>query len=383
MLKFSAAAVALVVTAAVCVPACRSDPGGPIDIHIASPGAIVVSGLSSAEARALADAEWSSETWQRLLQVRVRGAQDAMAGTHAISDGRLEFRPAFPLDAGRDYDVTLNLDLIPVRRVGGIVARTVALPAPDRTPVTRVTDVHPAATAWPANLLRAYIHFSGAMSRDGGLPHIRLVDDRGQEVEEVFLPLEADFWNADHTRYTVFFDPGRVKRGILPNRQHGRALVPGRTYALVIDAAWRDALGRPLVGPYRHEFLAGPEIEAPLSVADWRVQVPAAGARQPLTVEFPWLIDRGLAERSFAMVGPDGRPIGGVQDVAGGDRRWIFTPRDPWVAGEYRLTALPILEDPAGNQIGRAFEVDMKVPPAAVPDAPHSRAFRIQQGMTP
>ena len=33
-------------------------------------------------------------------------------------------------------------------------------------------------------------------------------------------------------------------------------------------------------------------------------------------------------------------------------------PADPWRAGTYQLLALDILEDLAGNQIGRAFEVD-------------------------
>ena len=37
---------------------------------------------------------------------------------------------------------------------------------------------------------------------------------------------------------------------------------------------------------------------------------------------------------------------------------WTFTPKDPWRAGTYNLLALDILEDLAGNQIGRAFEVD-------------------------
>ena len=67
---------------------------------------------------------------------------------------------------------------------------------------------------------------------------------------DAFLPLESDFWNADHTRYTVFFDPGRVKRGILPNRDMGRALVAGRQYTLEVNADWPDAQGRRSVGTF-------------------------------------------------------------------------------------------------------------------------------------
>jgi hypothetical protein len=40
------------------------------------------------------------------------------------------------------------------------------------------------------------------------------------------------------------------------------------------------------------------------------------------------------------------------------ETRWTFTPKQPWRGGAYRLLALDTLEDVAGNQIGRAFEVD-------------------------
>ena len=55
-----------------------------------------------------------------------------------------------------------------------------------------------------------------------------------EEVEGPFLPLDYEFWNADRTRFTVFFDPGRVKHGILPNKQMGRALKVGRSYTLLV-----------------------------------------------------------------------------------------------------------------------------------------------------
>ena len=51
------------------------------------------------------------------------------------------------------------------------------------------------------------------------------------------------------------------------------------------------------------------------------------------------------------------QPVDGDIVVEPGETRWTFAPADPWRAGSYRLLALDILEDPAGNQIGRAFEV--------------------------
>ena len=37
---------------------------------------------------------------------------------------------------------------------------------------------------------------------------------------------------------------------------------------------------------------------------------------------------------------------------------WSFTPKAPWPAGTHQLVAFAMLEDLAGNRIGRAFEVD-------------------------
>jgi hypothetical protein len=77
----------------------------------------------------------------------------------------------------------------------------------------------------PENLLRMYVEFSAPMgSRQAGA-FVRLLDrTSGSDtvVDEAFLPVEADFWSSDHKRYTLFLDPGRVKRGILPNRERGR-----------------------------------------------------------------------------------------------------------------------------------------------------------------
>jgi hypothetical protein len=195
------------------------------------------------------------------------------------------------------------------------------------------------------------------MGLRGGFEHVRLLDDRGQEVVETFLPIEADYWNEDRTRYTVFFDPGRVKRGILPNREMGRALEPGRRYTLVVGSAWRDGAGQPLLAEFRREFGVREPDEQPLSTSSWTVVPPVAGTRGPLTVRFPRPLDRGLLQRALG-VSRDGTGVTGEARIADGETEWAFVPRDPWEAGDHQLVVLSILEDLAGNRIGRAFEVD-------------------------
>jgi len=96
---------------------------------------------------------------------------------------------------------------------------------------------------------------------------------------------------------------------------------------------------------------------APLDTASWRIQSPDAGSRTPVSVRFPDALDRGLLARALD-VRQAGKSLEGDARIEDGETRWTFTPRDPWSAGRYELVALSILEDRAGNQIGRAFEVD-------------------------
>jgi hypothetical protein len=223
---------------------------------------------------------------------------------------------------------------------------------------TEVAQVYPSGEVLPENLLRLYIHFSAPMSRRSGLDYIHLLDQDGREIKGPFLPLDTDFWNDEHTRYTVFFDPGRVKQDLLPRRQMGPSLEAGHRYTLVVDAAWPDARGMALARPFRRAFrVTKPELGA-LDPRTWTIEPPAAGTRAPLVVTFPEALDHGLLLRALGVANGGGDIVDGETLIEAAETRWLFVPREAWPAGEYRLVALSILESRAGNRIGRPFEVD-------------------------
>jgi hypothetical protein len=317
-----------------------------------------VSGLSSGELQVLRRASLNESEWRSILRVAVRG-QDGppIAGRYEVADDAVIFRPAFPPDAGREYVVSIDPSKPPLSRPPGMVEKTIAMPAAAATAPTVVTGLWPAAEIWPENLLRFYIHFSSPMSRTSAAGRVRLEDDTGREVTDAILPMDLDLWNGDLTRYTVFFDPGRVKRGIRPNLELGRAMVAGRRYAIVVDADWRDAHGKPLQSSFRHVFTAAPEETRAIDPAAWRVTPPRAGSREALVVEFPWPLDRAQLDRAIGVARARSAAMAGRIDVDQLDRRWRFTPDEPWTAGEHDLTVLAFLEDPAGNAVGRAFEM--------------------------
>jgi len=357
--RFTSAAPVAALVLFLGLAACAPDPGndGPprIVLNVAAERATIdVAGLPADQLQVLT-AERSRDEWVAILRVAVAADQPPMAGDYVVSEGRLRFTPMFPLDAGRDYVVRF---VAPGDLAAQAISASVSLPARDTTPVTVVSQVFPSAGDVPENQLRLYVHFSAPMGSKGGLDYIHLLDDKGAEVKDPFLPLDAEFWNDDRTRYTVFFDPGRQKRGIAPIADLGRSLTQGKTYTLVIDAAWRDGNGLPLAQPFRRPLRVGAPDERPLDPKTWTIMPPSAGSTNSLRVTFPEPLDHGLLLRALGVLAPDGSPLPGDVIVGEGELLWMFTPKGAWPAGRYSLVAFASLEDLAGNRIGRAFEVD-------------------------
>ena len=375
------AGVAAMAAALALAPACSQTSGqvpGPVDgearIRLgAAPSGqrtVDIEGLPAEDLAHLEQTPPDRDGWQALLRVHVARTALTSAdlppvlGTYGVRDGALRFTPQFPFDPGQRYEVVFDPSSLPSVRRGSVPAplrplnTTIEIPAPVRTASTRVVAVYPTAPEVPANHLRLYIAFSAPMGLGDGASHLRLLDEHGRALADPFLPLEVDLWNADRTRFTVLYDPGRVKRGILPNEELGRPLAAGRTYTLVIDADWRDAAGQPLVAPFRREFRVGPPRERALDPADWRLEIPVHGTRDPLAVHFPAPLDYGLLQRALRVATESGQPLAGTIRVEEAETRWVFTPRTQWEPGLYQLVAAETLEDVAGNRIGRPFEVD-------------------------
>ena len=355
-----AVAIGFVLVAAACSAGnSSSNPDIALRNPAGAPAYVEVIGLSSAQLRSVRAAGLTDEQWSRVFRVAVSESGAAMLGAYAISGNALRFTPQFPLDPGRPYIVRFDPAQLPGANGVGVapVVSTVTVPARHVTPSTMVARVYPSGDTVPENLLRMYIEFSGPMGRPSGIPYMKLLGSDGREIEGAFLPLDYEFWDPAHTRFTAFLDPGRVKSGIMPNKQMGRALDAGRTVTLLISREWRDEHGLPLKDEFRRVFRVDAPAAKPLDPASWRIEAPGGGSRSPLVVTFPRPLDHGLLMRALGVKRGD-VPVAGDVTVENGETRWMFTPREPWQAGQYQLLALDTLEDIAGNQIGKAFEVD-------------------------
>jgi hypothetical protein len=343
-------------------------PGGPFSVALATDShtqrtIIRVTGFSSDELGALRQ---NPSTWDGLVRASVVGANGiAISGTLRVTLDAVELVPQFSLDPGREYVVRVDGSRLPVPRPGGVTEARVTPARATGPPATRVTAIYPSSSTWPENILRFYLHFSAPMSGTSAIGHVRLVDENGTEIPEALLEVDVDLWNSEYTRRTVFFDPGRVKQGIKPNREMGRALVASRKYAIVVNTSWLDAKGQPLAQEFRHAFTAGPAVEAPLVPTAWSIAAPAQGTREPVVLRFPWALDEGLLQRALGVSDAAGRPLDGAIVVGTDQTSWSFTPASPWRAVQYSLVVLTLLEDPSGNKVGQAFEFERFKTPTA------------------
>ena len=272
-----------------------------------------------------------------------------LTGTYSIASGELVFRPRFPLAPG------LHLRAIFSPPGGDSVEAEFDVPkgAP-ATPSARVSHVYPSGDTLPANALKLYVYFSAPMSRGNSWVHLKLLRDDNTVIAAPFLELDQELWDRDHRRFTILFDPGRIKRGLASLDEAGPALEAGRSYTLVISSDWLDGRGVPMVEEYRKTFRIVPEDRTPPDPKKWRVTAPRAGTSDPLVIRFPDPLDYALLQHEIE-VAPH---LAGTVSVGAHEREWRFTPDAPWKRGDFKIVVKTDLEDLAGNHILRAFDVD-------------------------
>jgi len=324
------------------------------------------------------------DRWTSFLSVRVMsenkpGSQDnpPLLGSYRLEGDIIRFEPRFPLEPGVRYRA--EFDPVRLHALAQTRSPRSGLAETEHTSTTRlvaefsppkkaaqstteVAEVYPTSTTLPENLLRFYLHFSAPMSRGEAYRRIRLLDAKGMPVDSPFLELDEELWSNDGKRFTLLFDPGRIKRGLRPREEAGPILEAGKSYSLVIDRDWPDAMGTPLKAEFRRSFQVGRPDDSSPDPKAWKVDPPRADTQYPLLVGFPEPLDRALLDRLIAVRASTGEDVTGRISVAGGETIWRFTPTHPWRAGDYLLVIGTELEDVAGNSVARPFEVDLAGP---------------------
>lgn len=210
-------------------------------------------------------------------------------------------------------------------------------------------DIHPTGDTVPENLLRIELRFQQPQRLPFDMTRLTLSDDQGVVLENALLDLALP--NADGRRITVLMDPGRVKSGVGPNLDAGRALRVGQRVSLRVAAEAGDASGAAAVKTWR---VTG-AMSNRLSPADWLLTRPRAHSRDALVIDFRDAVSAS-GEGLIAVTDAAGHRLSGTTSLTRGDSAWRFTPTRRWKTGRHRLVVYPEFEDPAGNRPCAAFE---------------------------
>ena len=357
---------------AACGGSADAPASGPAGVVFQTGGDVSVYPLSRAILAELESSKPSVDEWQRILSVRVEthpngdSAVLPLLGTYTVAADTLRFRPRFPPAAGVTYVARFDgaaayaqVEREPPPGLARVATATWRHDAVAGAPSTVVREIYPTGDVVPMNLLRMYIEFSAPMSSGRSYEFVKLFGDDGAPVEDAFFTAgdAVELWDPDHTRLTILFDPGRIKRDLKPHEEMGLPLREGKRYRLVIDSAWRDAQGRPLVRSYVKRFRVGAQDRVLVRTGDWRVTVPRVGTRDSLVLGFPEPLDRALLSRLVTVRDSAGAPIEGEAVVSDRESRWSFAPRDSWKDLPHWVYVDTELEDLAGNNLRKLFDV--------------------------
>jgi hypothetical protein len=279
---------------------------------------------------------------------------DVFGRHHVLQDG-VRFMPHFPFERGVSYRATFDPRSLGRAELSDELTLEFSLPK-ERSALPTVNHIFPSSGRLPENLLRFYICFSNSMQRGRVEAEISLLGPDGEPVPDVLYRAPVELWDRSMRHLTLLLDPGRLKRGVGPNRELGPPLKAGQVYSLAVGAGMTDLSGSRLLEPIYKRFRVTDAVREPVAVEQWKIVPPVISSRQPLVLMFPRPLDWALLSNTITIASNSERPIAGQIEIDQHERRWSFTPTSPWAAGSYHVRVAPSLEDVCGNSVTAAFD---------------------------
>src|SRR5688572_22539875 len=175
------------------------------------------------------------------------------------------FEPIIPFTKGLRYEVLLDDSLL----------SEILIPIGNFKPPA-LLSIYPSQDTLPENLLKMYFEFSEPMVEGSSLQHLTLIRNDRDTMRATFLDLHPELWNSDGTVLTLWIDPGRIKRDLIPNKELGVPLKQGERYTLHLNKSWQSKNGVPLAKNYAKTFVTIHRDEESPDPQSWKVSVPSS-----------------------------------------------------------------------------------------------------------
>jgi hypothetical protein len=280
---------------------------------------------------------------------------DVFGHYHVLEDG-VRFIPHFPFERGLSYRARFDPRPLGRSELSDVLTLEFSLPKEQSALPTEVKHIFPSSDRLPENLLRFYVCFSNSMQRGRVRAEILLLGPDGEPAPDALYRAPVELWDRSMRCLTVLLDPGRLKRGVGPNRELGPPLKAGQRYILAIGSGMVDVSGRSLRQSFYKPFLVTEAVREPITIGHWKIVSPVTKSRQPLVIIFPKPLDWALLRHAITIAHEGGPPVPGQVAIDQDERQWSFAPMSPWVAGSYSVRVASDLEDVCGNGLLAAFD---------------------------
>ncbi|MEB3346499.1 Ig-like domain-containing protein [Aquimarina gracilis] len=255
------------------------------------------------------------------------------------------FTPLIPFTFNQKYTVVYN----------GVVDYFEINPPKDYERLS-IEAIYPSSRKLPSNVLKWYIRFSKSIDQTNPYDHIHFLTASGDTIRKAILNLENALISEDRKLLTVWIDPGRQKRGLIPNQQLGAVFEEGKEYSLVITQEFKDKEGIPLKQNQIHQFIITTSDRKQPNVNSWKIRSPEVGTISELKIDFKEQMDYGSMLNRITLLNPDKKKVTGDLKLIKNESTLVLKPHKPWIKGEYEIVIDSRIEDLAGNNLNRLFD---------------------------
>ncbi len=283
-----------------------------------------------------------------LLENELSGATQIM-GKIITKEAMMHFIPIVPFGWNQEYTLFYN---------NTVEYFTIDLPKKYKH--LAIEAVHPSGDKLPSNILKWYIKFSKPISETHVYENIIFKNADDKTLDRAILPIENALLTNNGRLLTVWIDPGRQKRNLLPNQQLGSVFEENKTYTLVILKKLKDKQGVTMLQDFEHQFrIIAPDRIQP-NINHWKIKAPKTNTMSNLVINFKESLDYGSALNQIRVQNAQKKEIEGTLKLIDKETSLIFTPNKHWAKGNYFVTINTILEDLAGNNLDRLFDTEIK-----------------------
>ncbi|TSE11414.1 Ig-like domain-containing protein [Aquimarina algiphila] len=269
-------------------------------------------------------------------------------GTIQIDELELHFTPLVPFGWNQEYTFIYNNTI-----------EYFTLEIPEAYNYLAVEAIYPSAKSLPSNLLKWYVQFSHPVNEVHVYDYIRFINNQGDTLSRTTLSLENALISEDGKLLTVWIEPGRQKRDLIPNKQLGPVFENDAMYQLIVLKNIKDRQGVSMQKDFTHLFKITYADRIQPSMGSFKILPPENN--DDLVIFLGESMDYGSTLNSMKIINAEKQEIYGEWQLTNNESTLIFTPKHPWKKGQYQVLIDSRLEDLAGNNLNRLFDSGVSI----------------------